>query len=148
MANLFVRRAHYKDQKSWDRRAEDLTENFWDDVSIVSAKNIFSTEPFSMCLLQFKAVCNAVGAQLVLSTFAYNDEDMTGTARQFYAEGIDALNELIRIFARENNLTIVDFAKNLDLQSGGDISNKWHFSKNGNIKRAELISKVMHRSIS
>jgi hypothetical protein len=96
------------------------------------------------CLELFRSACEAVGAELVLTTFYYARADMTLEPRKTYAWGIDRLNDTIRVFARQHALKLIDLADALKLDSA-DISNKWHYTASGNTKRADLVAVSLNR---
>ena len=124
----------------WDGLAERHVVDFFDPEHVALGKELFSTDPFSATLALFAAISEETGAQLVLTTAAYNRADMHIGPRPVYAWGIDRINEAVRDFSEIRKVKLIDLDAAMDLVPERDISNKWHFTELGNAKRAQILA--------
>jgi len=138
---LFAYRVVGRDGHNWERQAEIMSDTYSQADSVKKARELFNTDSFMKCLQLFNGTCNSIGARLILTTYYYNHEDMHEEPRKTYAWGVDMLNDAIRKFSQAEKIELIDLANELVLLSGSDIKNKWHYTSNGNKKRAVLLGK-------
>lgn len=126
----------------WEDLAEEISPTFQELESARMARAIFDPSVFVTCLELFEGTCRAIGAELILTTYAYQKNDMLEEPRKTYAWGIDAFNQKIREFAQHRSLKLIDLAEGLEIETE-DITNKWHYTASGNRKRAEMVEKAL-----
>lgn len=132
---------------AWDRWAEEVSPEFRNAEHVRIARSLFDPSTFVTCLTLFHSACQAIGAELVLTTYAYHRDDMREEPRRTYAWGIDRFNQEIRTFAQRQGVALIDLAEALRLEEG-DIYNKWHFTKSGNRKRAAIVAQHLRAARS
>ena len=125
---------------AWSDLVEEVSATYERPESVRTARELFDPSGFVTCLQLFRSAAQAIGAQLVLTTFYYNRKDMDlAEPRRTYAWGMDRLNEEIRRFASLHGLPLIDLARELD--SKAEIRNKWHYTPQGNRIRAEAVAR-------
>ncbi len=132
---------------AWNNLAESTSDVFFEEDSVRTARDLFNTSTYSRCLGLFLSTCRAIDAEFVPTTFYYNNLDMQNEPRRTYAWGIDQINDLVINFSQANGIRFVDFAKRLDLVPERDIHNKWHYTPDGNRKRALLLKDELASSV-
>lgn len=130
---------------AWDRWAEEVSPEFRNAEHVRIARSLFDPSTFVTCLTLFHSTCQAIGAELVLTTYAYHRDDMREEPRRTYAWGIDRFNQEIRAFAQRQGVALIDLAEALSIEEG-DMYNKWHFTKSGNRKRAAIVAQHLYAS--
>ncbi|PCI40920.1 MAG: hypothetical protein COB46_05480 [Rhodospirillaceae bacterium] len=128
----------------WGQFAVDITPDFYADESILKMREIYTSLPYRTCLELFHATCEAMGARLVLVTSYFHHEEKEGSAREAYAWGIDNINQEIREFGLEKGVVVADMAKDISFESEIDVSNKWHYTEQGNLKRSKMLSNIIN----
>ena len=89
-------------------------------------------------------ICKRLNIELILTTFAYKVSDFIYVPRPVYLKGIKQINNIYRNFAKENNITLIDFENEIHFEEK-DIDNKWHFCDSGNKKRSDLATKILKK---
>lgn len=116
-----------------------FTENYNTYENIECSKRLFTTKYFENYLQSYISICQTFDIPLILTTNNYNSADMKGPARSFTASGIDRVNLIIKKTAEKHNLPVFDYQGKF-ITDSTKVFNKWHYTKNGNKLRAELIS--------
>lgn len=129
----------------WEESAEEPSPVFQEPASTAKARQLFNPAAFTTCLELFRGTCEGLGVQLILTTFPYQKQDMLQEPRKTYAWGIDLLNEQIRQFARRRSLELIDLAAEMAVDPS-DIRNKWHYTLDGNRKRARVVADHLRKS--
>ena len=122
---------------------EEISKEFFRLESVKTARRLFDPSTFIKSLELFLSTCNMIGAEFIPVTYGYNAADMQKEPRLTYAWGMDRINEEIRVFCRSNGIKLVDAAAEMDLVPEVDVTNKWHFTRRGNEKRARLIKEKL-----
>jgi hypothetical protein len=126
---------------NWDCMATDISRVYFEPESVSIAKKLINTKVFIKSLNLFLGTCKVFDIELILSTIKYNKEDMEEEPRKTYAYGIDIFNQEIYNYAKNHSLILIDVAEKLCLEPNKDIQNKWHYTKFGNKKRADITFK-------
>ena len=127
---------------SWERLAERISPVYAQGRSVAVARSLFDPSGFVRCLKLFLGTCQGIGAELILTTYPYQTEDMLEEPRRTYAWGMDRLNEEIRKFALVESIPLLDLARDLTWDSR-ELSNKWHYTVLGNRKRAAWVASTL-----
>ena len=128
----------------WDRHVVNLDRDYTSVENLENCYAGFHTRYIRANLQAFVALCRLHGARPIFMTIYYNPEDMRGPVRAFYAHGIDRANEEIRRVAMEDEVLLLDMAK--EFPTGrGLVDNKWHFTAIGNQKRVRLITEFLKK---
>lgn len=124
---------------TWDRHVIRIDRNYTSAENIKTCYAKFHTRYVRANVQIFIALCRMRDVRPVLMTNYYDPKDMHEPVRAFYAHGIDLVNEEIRRLAAEENVPLLDMAK--DLAAGeGLVENKWHFTAKGNRERVRIIA--------
>ena len=126
---------------NWDSMTLDISRVYFEPESVSIAKNLIDTKVFIISLNLFLGICKAFDIELILNTIQYNKEDMKEEPRKTYALGFDILNQEIYNYAKNHSLRLIDLAEKLCVEPNKDIENKWHYTKFGNKKRADITFK-------
>ena len=102
----------------------------------------FHTRYLKSTLRAFISLCRLNGVSPVLMTNYYDREAMNGPVRGFYAYGIDQMNEEIRRTAREDDVLLLDMAKEFP-NDPEMIDDKWGFTATGTAERSRIITEFM-----
>lgn len=126
----------------WDERALVVDDDYRSVDNVRRCYDRFHTGYLQQALHSFIDLARSRDIRPVLVTNHYNKADMTGPVREFYAYGIDKANETIRHLAHQRSATLFDLAREFPNRAGL-VTNKWHFTAEGNAERARLFHQFL-----
>ena len=141
---LFFNTGSIEKLLNYETHFYDLNKNFELPANYLKAKELFDFSNIEQYLNILLGVCRSLRIELVLATFAYKRNDFNFEPRKIYLDGIKEINNIYRNFAKNNNVTLIDFENKIQFDEN-DIGNKWHFSDYGNKKRSDLASKILKK---
>ncbi len=141
---LFFNTGNIDKLLNYETHFYDLNKNFELPSNYKIAEDLFDFSNLTQYLNILLGICKRLNIELILTTFAYKVSDFIYVPRPVYLKGIKQINNIYRNFAKENNITLIDFENEIHFEEK-DIDNKWHFCDSGNKKRSDLATKILKK---